>query len=187
MISQKSLKTAHTSFPCSPVASTALRNKSFVLVTCESFKGVVSMFSWKKNMRIVSQHYTLALPRPRYVLQMYGSRSQGCSLRQNHFLTNMHMKLQLYVGWLMIIQTDFRNLTSPIFSSLILIVPPLIFVNFGSFRTVSLPSQFSPWGPKQTILPPCWTNWDPVLYEPNEPRSSPRFQAMTKVIVPLHL
>ena len=80
---------------------------------CESFRGVLSMFRWKKkNMRNVSEHYTVALPRPRYVLQMYGSRSQWCSVRQNHFLTNMHIKLQLYVGWLMIIRTDFRNLTS---------------------------------------------------------------------------
>ena len=52
------------------------------------------------------------------------------------------MERALYVGWLMIIQTDFRNLTMPIFSSLILIVPPLIFVNYGFFRTVSLPSQY---------------------------------------------
>ena len=80
---------------------------------CESFRRVLSMFRWKKkNVRNVSEHYTVALPRPRYVLQMYGSRSQWCSVRQNHFLTNMHIKLQLYVGWLMIIRTDFRNLTS---------------------------------------------------------------------------
>ena len=103
-------------------------------------------------------------------------KSRMLSTTESLHATNMHLKLQLYVhvGWLMIILTDFRNLTSANISSLILTVARLIFVNFGFFRTVSL--QFS----SRPFLPPCWTNWYPVLYELNEPRSSPRFQSMTR-------
>ena len=49
VISQKGLKTAHTSFSSSAVASTASRNRRFVLFMCESFKGVASTLSWGKK------------------------------------------------------------------------------------------------------------------------------------------
>ena len=92
------------------------------------------------------------------------------------FLTNMHLKLQLYVhvGWLMIILTDFRNLTSANIFLFNFDSPSLDFCKFW------LLCSAYPWG-RQTILPPCWTDWDPVLYEPNEPRCSPRFQSMTNI------